>query len=43
MISIDLWAEGSEKGGNERHVVGVHTLGTAKVRSLKASLKGTFN
>ena len=25
MISIDLWADGSEKGGNERHVVGVHT------------------
>ena len=42
MISIDLWADRSEKGGNERHVVG-YTLETAKVRSLKASLKGTFN
>ena len=24
--SIDLWADDSKKGGNERHVVGVHTL-----------------
>ena len=25
MISIDLWADDSKKGGNERHVVGVHS------------------
>ena len=25
MISIDLWADDSKNGGNERHVVGVHT------------------
>ena len=29
MISIDLWADGSEKGGTERHVVG-YTLGTGE-------------
>ena len=33
MISIDLWADGSEKGGNERHVVGVHTWNRRKSKA----------